>query len=70
MNVAAIVVKNTVGRTTKRATSSIKTVNSRAAMRAMISAARRETTKTVIVKTMNKRRGGPERTMFVRRNAW
>jgi hypothetical protein len=47
----------------------MKTVNRRAAMRAMISAARRETTKTVIVKTMNSRRGGPERTMLVRRNA-
>jgi hypothetical protein len=61
---------NTVGSTTKRATSRAKTVKRSAAMSAMMRAARRETTKTVMVNTMKRRRGGPERMTFVRRKAY
>ena len=67
---APSVVRKTVGSTMRRATRSMKTVKSRAAMRAMMRAATRETTKTVMLKTMKRNSGGPESTTLVRRKAW
>jgi hypothetical protein len=70
MKVAVKVVRNIVGRTTNRATSSMQTVKRRAATSPISSAATREKTKTVIVKTINRRRGPPERARLVSKNAY
>ena len=60
-NVAAKVVIKMVGRTTRRATPTMKSVKRTAASRPMRSAAIREKTKTVMEKVMNRMRGTPVR---------
>lgn len=55
------VVMKMVGRTTRRATPTMKSVKRTAARSPMSSAAMREKTKTVIEKVMNRMRGRPVR---------
>lgn len=55
------VVMKMVGRTTRRATPTMKSVKRTAARSPMRSAAMREKTKTVIEKVMNRMRGRPVR---------
>ena len=60
---------NTVGRTTRRATPTMKRVKRTAAIRPIKRAATREKMKTVIEKVMKRIRGKPVRTICVDRNA-
>ena len=54
-----------VGRTTRRATPTMKSVKRTAARRPMSSAAMREKTKTVIEKVMKRMRGRPVRMIWM-----
>lgn len=66
---AARVVKKTVGKRTRSARQTEKRVKPTATRRPTIKATTMAKMRTVMVNRMKRKRGGPERAMFVRRKA-